>query len=256
MKPGIDSMLVDEVRLSPNSEPRRGGRVPTLLILHYTGTPTCAAALDWLAHPDSKVSSHYVIDEIGRITQMVPEHLRAWHAGQSFWAGETDINSASIGIEIHNPGHAAGCPDFPEQQMQAVEALSRDIVMRHGLRPEQVLAHSDIAPVRKKDPGEWFDWKRLARAGVGHWVEPVPPSPAEAGLALGAECGDVARTQRLLARYGYGVPETGVLDSLTGFVVTAFQRHFRPAVVNGRIDRSTICTLERLIAALPAPPVG
>jgi N-acetylmuramoyl-L-alanine amidase len=210
-----------------------------------------ATAVDWLTRAGSGVSCHYGVDEAGRITQMVPEALRAWHAGEAFWAGQSDINSASIGIEIHNPGHELGYSDFPEAQLAAVEALCRDIVDRHGIRPERVLAHSDVAPTRKKDPGEKFPWARLARAGIGHWVAPVPAVAAEPGLGVGVAGPLIAEVQLMLARYGYGIEPTGGVDARTEFVVTAFQRHFRPERVDGRIDQSTIDTLERLIAALP-----
>ena len=197
------------------------------------------------------MSCHYAIDEAGCITQMVAEEMRAWHAGEAMWAGESDINSASIGIEIHNPGHEMGYPDFPEVQLRAVEALCKDIIARHGMRSERVLAHSDVAPTRKKDPGEKFPWARLARAGIGHWVEPQPVIEAEAGMGIGVAGPLVADVQLLLRKYGYGIEATGLIDAQTEFVVTAFQRHFRPARVDGRIDQSTITTLERLIAALP-----
>lgn len=246
-----DSPLACEVHASPNVEPRRDGRRPTILLLHYTGVPTCAKAVDWLARPESGVSCHYVVDEDGRVIQMVRESMRAWHAGLSCWAGETDINSASIGIEIHNPGHDGGYPDFPEAQMQAVEALCRDIVARHGIRPERVLAHSDVAPVRKKDPGEKFDWARLARAGIGHWVEPEPISRSDLGIGMGYGGALVAEVQGMFARYGYDLEPDGDFEEKTAFVVTAFQRHFRPARTDGRLDQSTITTLERLLAALP-----
>ena len=177
--------------------------------------------------------------------------MRAWHAGEAVWDGESDINSASIGIEIHNPGHEMGYPGFPEVQLNALEALCRDIIGRQGIRPERVLAHSDVAPTRKKDPGEKFPWARLARAGIGHWVEPLPVVEAEPGMGIGVAGSLVADVQLLLRKYGYGIEATGVIDGKTEFVVTAFQRHFRPARVDGRIDQSTITTLERLIAALP-----
>jgi N-acetylmuramoyl-L-alanine amidase len=246
-----DSALVDDVRVSPNVEPRRNGLGPSILLLHYTGLESMARAIDWLCLAGSGVSCHYGIDVDGRITQMVAEETRAWHAGESMWAGESDINSASIGIEIHNPGHAFGYPDFPEGQMQAVERLSRDIIARHRIRPERVLAHSDVAPMRKKDPGEKFPWARLARAGIGHWVRPAPVVAGDEGLGLGAAEPRIAAVQVALRRYGFGIEPTGVIDENTEFVVTAFQRHFRPERVDGRIDRSTIATLERLIAALP-----
>jgi N-acetylmuramoyl-L-alanine amidase len=246
-----DSRLVEAVLPSPNVEPRRSGLAPTILLLHYTGLESMAKAIDWLTREGSGVSCHYGIDEDGRITQMVAEDLRAWHAGESIWEGQTDINSASIGIEIHNPGHAFGCPGFPEAQMQAVERLSRDIITRHRIGPQHVLAHSDVAPTRKKDPGEKFPWDRLARAGIGHWVPPAPVVPGDDGFGPGAAEPRIAAIQVALRRYGYGIEPTGVFDEKTEFVVTAFQRHFRPERVDGRIDRSTVATLERLIAALP-----
>ena len=198
------------------------------------------------------MSCHYVVDEAGRITQMVAEGQRAWHAGLASWQGETDINSASVGVEIHNPGHELGYPEFPEAQMLALEALCADIIARHRIRPERVLAHSDVAPKRKKDPGEKFPWARLAGKGIGHWVPPVAVLAADPGIARDAAGPLVADVQGMLARYGYGIQPTGGFDPLTEFVVTAFQRHFRPERVDGRIDQSTITTLERLTAALPA----
>jgi len=246
-----DSGLVDDVRPSPNVEPRRNGLRPTILLLHYTGLDSMARAIDWLTRPGSGVSCHYGIDVDGRIIQMVAEQKRAWHAGESIWAGETDINSASIGIEIHNPGHELGYPDFPEIQMQAVEKLSRDIIARHGIEPERVLAHSDVAPARKKDPGERFPWARLGLAGIGHWVAPAPVDAAVTGVGAGASGPKVAAIQAALRRYGYGIEPTGEVDARTEQVITAFQRHFRPERVDGRIDPSTITTLDQLIAALP-----
>jgi N-acetylmuramoyl-L-alanine amidase len=246
-----DCALVGALRPSPNFGPRRGVAGPTMLLLHYTGVASAAGAIDWLSRAESKVSAHYVVDEAGAVTQLVAEEMRAWHAGLAVWAGETDINSASIGIEIHNPGHDAGYPDFPDAQLAAVEALSRDIIARHRIRPERVLAHSDVAPTRKKDPGEKFPWARLARGGIGHWVAPEPVDRADPGIARDAAGPLVAAVQGLFAGYGYGIEATGVCDATTEFVVTAFQRHFRPARVDGRIDQSTITTLERLAAALP-----
>ncbi len=179
-----DTSLVTDLHPSPNHERRRADVTPSLLILHYTGVATCAKAIDWLARPESKVSCHYVVDDTGRITQMVPEAMRAWHAGLSYWAGQSDLNSASIGIEIHNPGHEAGYPDFPAEQMQAVIALCRDVVDRHRMRPERVLAHSDIAPVRKKDPGEKFDWAKLGARPVRSRIADRRSAGAAANLWL------------------------------------------------------------------------
>jgi N-acetylmuramoyl-L-alanine amidase len=232
-----------------NFEPRRGGLRPSILLIHYTGMASCERALHWLCAAESRVSCHYLVSETGRIVQMVREEMRAWHAGESFWAGETDINSASIGIEVHNPGHGCGYPAFTEPQMQAVEALSLDIIARHGIEPQRVLAHSDVAPHRKSDPGEKFDWGRLVGAGVGHWVEPTRIE-GDMGFGLGDEGGEIARLQRQLGDYGYDIAVSGRFCEQTQIVVTAFQRHFRPALVNGRADHSTIDTLERLICAL------
>lgn len=244
----IDCSLGADWRPSANFEPRRAGLAPNILLLHYTGMPTAGKAIDWLCRHESRVSCHYLIDEAGGITQMVREDMRAWHAGKSYWAGETDINSASIGIEIHNPGHNDGYPDFPEAQMRAVEALSRDIIARHRIAAGHVLAHSDVAPDRKRDPGEKFDWGRLAEKGVGHWVEPARIE-GDAGLGPGAEDGEIERLQRQLTEYGYGLPVSGIYCEQTRLAVIAFQRHFRQALVNGRADHSTLDTLDRLIRA-------
>lgn len=250
-----DSACVDALCASPNFEPRKDGARPDILLLHYTGMSSAEKAIEWLGRPDSGVSCHYVVDRDGRITQMVAEEMRAWHAGLSHWAGESDINSRSIGIEVDNPGHELGYPDFPDAQMRAVETLSRDIIARWSIVPERVLAHSDVAPARKLDPGEKFDWARLARAGIGHWVEPEALQTGDAGVGPGYGGPLIYAVQDLLARYGYGIPPSSQYDPPTEAVVRAFQRHFRPARVDGRIDQSTIATLERLLAALGKPVV-
>jgi N-acetylmuramoyl-L-alanine amidase len=231
-----------------NFEPRKDRARPHILLLHYTGMETLERAQYWLCTAESRVSCHYLIDDFGNIVQMVREDMRAWHAGYACWDGETDVNSASIGIEIHNPGPGWGYPDFTEAQMRAVEALSRDIVTRYDIRPWHVLAHSDVAPMRKRDPGEKFDWARMARAGLGLWVAPAPVE-GDAGLGCGDSGDAVAHLQRLLAEYGYGLGVTGVFDEETAMTVTAFQRHFRPVLVDGRADRSTLDTLTRLMDA-------
>ncbi len=242
-----DSIHVADVHPAANVEPRRMGRSPDMLLLHYTGMRTAAAAIAWLARADSKVSCHYVVDVDGRITQQVPEALRAWHAGLSCWAGETDINSCSIGIEIQNPGHQMGYHDFPKLQMQAVAALSHDICGRHRIKLHRVLAHSDVAPLRKIDPGEKFDWSVLAREGVGAWVQPSVPQADDTGLTSDTAPAAIRAAQAQFLRYGYDVDLTGALDTKTVAVITAFQRHFRPARVDGLLDLSTLATLERLI---------
>ena len=251
-----DSPLVADLFPSPNIESRLRGLTPSLLILHYTGLPNVERSLEILSREDCKVSCHYVVDTDGRIIQMVAEEMRAWHAGQSSWFGETDINSASIGIEIQNPGHAGGYPEFPKAQMRAVTALCQDIASRHGITPPCVLAHSDIAPSRKIDPGEKFDWPGMAREGVGFWVPPSLVEISDSGFGPGDIHEDIAEAQRLLAAYGYGIDESGEFDEATRFVVRAFQLHFRPALINERLDRSTFTTLERLVRALPEVPAS
>lgn len=245
-----DSALVTSLHPSPNIDERRNGLTPRLLILHYTGLPSVERSIEVLADPRCKVSCHYVIGEDGRITQMVAESMRAWQAGVSSWAGETDINSTSIGIEIQNPGHSGGYPDFPDRQMAAVRDLSLDICRRHAIPCAGVLAHSDIAPNRKIDPGEKFDWRWLATHGVGHWVEPVAIDDDAPKLLLGQSGEAVAAMQRRLSEYGYGIEASGAFDIATQYVVIAFQRHFRPARVDGCWDISCDATLTRLSAAL------
>ena len=170
--------------------------------------------------------------------------------GAAFWAGEEDINSCSIGVEIINRGHDWGYPDFPLRQIAAVIALCRGIMLRRDVPSHRVLAHSDVAPARKKDPGEKFPWHSLANSGVGHWVQPSPIVRGDP-LKLGATGDDVLGLQHGLARYGYGIPTHGKYDAATMEVVTAFQRHFRPARVDGVADHSTLNTLQALLASLP-----
>ncbi len=200
----------------------------------------------------ARVSSHYFVFENGSIVQMVPEAKRAWHAGVSSWAGETDINSRSIGIEIVNPGHDFGYPDFPIRQIAAVIALCRGIIARRNIARDRVLAHSDVAPTRKQDPGEKFPWRLLAESGVGLWVEPVPITDW-LSLVPGDTGETVTELQKALAEYGYGVPVSGDYDDTTKTVVTAFQRHFRPAQVDGMADTSTRETLRKLLDARKEP---
>jgi N-acetylmuramoyl-L-alanine amidase len=247
--PKPDSPLVGEFLPSPNHGERRGFARPDSVVLHYTGMVTGQGALDLLRDPKSEVSSHYFIAEDGQIIQLVAEARRAHHAGIGVWKGQRDLNSASIGIEIVNPGHDGGLPPFPQVQIEATIALCRDIISRRGISPERILAHSDVAPTRKRDPGERFPWAVLARAGVGHWIEPAPIGAA-AAFGRAQEGPHIRSLQALLALYGYGVEITGVYDRATEIVVTAFQRHFRPGKVDGRPDESTIATLRALIDGL------
>lgn len=251
MKPESDSPLVTKIVPSPNQGERKEGRRPDMIVLHYTGMQDGVSALQQLTNPMAEVSSHYLIWEDGRIFQLVPESARAWHAGRGQWGRDTDINSCSIGIEIVNGGHDYGLPDFPAEQIDAVIALCRDIGTRWSIPPHRILAHSDTAPARKADPGEKFPWARLADAGIGHFVLPAPLTDG-LSFARGAEGPPVQALQAMLSLYGYALPVTGVFDDATEQTVTAFQRHFRPARIDGIADLSTIQTLRNLIAALPA----
>jgi N-acetylmuramoyl-L-alanine amidase len=248
-----DSSVVAEVLPSPNHGERQDQRQPDMILLHYTGMLDADAALARLTDKGSEVSAHYFVYEDGRIVQLVEERRRAWHAGAAFWAGEVDINSCSIGIEIANPGHEYGYPDFPVRQIAAVTTLCRSILTRFAIPPLRVLAHSDVAPARKQDPGEKFPWRTLHDSGVGHWVRPAPYSERAAILALGDRGAAVSALQAALAEYGYGVEANGEYDVPTSQVVTAFQRHFRPSRVDGIADASTCETLHDLLARRGSP---
>jgi N-acetylmuramoyl-L-alanine amidase len=232
---------------SPNFDARRGP--PDLILLHYTGMQTGQAAIDRLRDPDARVSAHYVVEEDGRLFRLVAEERRAWHAGVSHWQGETDINAASIGIEIVNPGHEWGYRAFPDVQVDAVIALISDIRSRWSVPDARIVGHSDVAPARKDDPGELFPWKRLAGAGHGLWFEPAGERIAAMGPPLGP--GDeglgVVVLRSALHRLGYGLAPGGDYDAETQATVTAFQRHWRPDQVDGLADGETRARLTGLL---------
>src|SRR3984885_458407 len=248
-----ESSIVAEVRPSPNHGERQGVQRPDMIVLHYTGMPSAAAALDRLCARGTEVSAHYFVFEDGQIVQMVPENRRAWHAGAAFWAGETDINSCSIGIEIANPGHEHGYPDFPKRQIAAVTALCRSIQTRNIIPPGRVLGHSDVAPDRKQDPGEKFPWRTLYDSGVGLWVKPAAIMNFGQVLHPGDRGDAVATLQKALNEYGYGIEANGEYDHTTREVVTAFQRHFRPERIDGIADPSRRGTLQELLATPGRP---
>lgn len=228
-------------RPSPNHDARPTGQRVDILLLHYTDMESAEAALARLCDPAARVSAHYCVDEDGTLYRLVDEARRAWHAGTSSWAGASNINDRSIGIELVNPGHSCGYRPFPEAQMAALTALASELLARHPIPPERVLGHSDVAPLRKKDPGELFDWRALAAAGIGLWPEAAEPPEA---------LPETAELQARLARVGYGVPRHGRLDDETRAVVAAFQRHFRPAAVTGEADGETVALLDALLARL------
>ncbi|GAA0774272.1 N-acetylmuramoyl-L-alanine amidase [Roseibium denhamense] len=251
MSVATDTGIKAKVHPSPNHGQRASGAPIDMVIVHYTGMETGRDALQRLCDPRSEVSAHYLIEEDGSILQCVPEARRAWHAGRSFWKGESDINSRSIGIEIVNPGHEFGYRAFPDVQIEAVIALLKDVCARHAIEPWMVLAHSDIAPDRKEDPGELFPWDRLAKAGIGHFVLPIPISGSSVMMQEGETGQPVEAVQSMLALYGYDIEITGDYDKRTRLVVTAFQRHFRPERVDGIADQSTIDTLYALLNSMP-----
>jgi N-acetylmuramoyl-L-alanine amidase len=228
-------------RPSPNHDARPAGQSVDILLLHYTDMERAEAALERLCDPSAKVSAHYCVDEDGTVYRLVGEDRRAWHAGAASWAGANDINARSIGIELVNPGHSCGYRPFPQAQMAALIDLAKEVLARHPIPPARVLGHSDVAPARKQDPGELFDWRTLAEQGIGLWPEAAAPPAAPP---------DMAEIQARLARFGYEVPRHGSLDADTRAVLAAFQRHFRPAAVTGDADGETAATLDALLARL------
>ncbi len=218
---------------SPNHDART---LPiSMLVLHYTGMKSGAEALARLRDPAAKVSSHYLIEEDGRIFQLVDENRRAWHAGLGSWRGVTDINSASIGIEIVNGGHDFGLPEYPQEQMDALITLCQQIVSHHNIAAHNIVGHSDIAPGRKTDPGERFDWQRLAKAGLGLWID-QPTSAQNADL------------HQDLAHIGYGSDQASKADT-----ITAFQRRFLSQNLTGKADAQTCAMAHALAALIPSP---
>lgn len=234
-------------RPSPNHDTRSHPGAVDLLILHYTGMESAQAALERMCDPASKVSAHYMIDEDGTVYRLVDEKSRAWHAGVSSWRGDTDVNSRSLGIELVNPGHEFGYRRFTEAQMAQVAALGSEIVLRHCIPEEQVLGHSDVAPERKQDPGELFDWAALSAAGVGLWPDREFRARRSGGpLDMDERGAEVAALQGALKSFGYGVEDDGNYGDRTRLVVAAFQRHFRPLLVDGVADPETRSLLDHL----------
>ncbi|MDA1098177.1 MAG: N-acetylmuramoyl-L-alanine amidase [Proteobacteria bacterium] len=219
-------MIVE--RPSPNHDARPAGGDIDILLLHYTGMTSAEAALSRLCDAAALVSAHYLIDEEGTVFALVAEDRRAWHAGVARWAGHADINGCSIGVELVNPGHEFGYRAFPKAQMAALLDLCTCILRRHAIPAHRVLGHADVAPARREDPGELFDWAALAAAGVGLW----PPPKQGNGLSAAAA----------LANFGYDVQGAG-LDACA----TAFQRHWRPKIIDGRMDAECLDRLAGLL---------
>jgi N-acetylmuramoyl-L-alanine amidase len=216
---------------SPNWNERK---LPvSMVVLHYTGMASAQEALDRLCDPAAEVSAHYLIDEDGTVVRMVDEAKRAWHAGRSYWRGITDVNSASIGIEIVNPGHEFGYRPFTEAQMEALIPLLAGIMARHNIAPANVVGHSDVAPARKMDPGELFEWETLARYGL------AMPTPRPRIRLLHENPGAFYLS---LERFGYDIADGRA-------AVAAFQRRFRPRIVDGLLDGEVGALLFELLIA-------
>ncbi len=232
---------------SPNFDARQGP--PDMVVLHYTGMRTGEEALARLrdGEAEAKVSSHYVVEEDGRVFRLVAEERRAWHAGRSFWKGERDCNSVSIGVEIVNPGHEFGYRPFPDAQIAAVIDLLDGMRSRWTIADDRIVGHSDVAPDRKQDPGELFPWKTLAEAGHGLWAE--PPIPPGAPLGPGDQGPGVFALQAGLTRLGYDCAPSGEFEARTSTIVTAFQRHWRPQLMDGVADGETRARLMALLRA-------
>ncbi len=212
-----------------------------ILLLHYTGMKNGSAAVNWLCAEESGVSCHYLVDVDGSITQMVSEDKRAWHAGKSYWKGNDDINSASVGIEIQNEGSSLtdiveNMPNYPDVQIAAVIALSKDIIGRHKIPAERVLAHSDVAPGRKVDPGPKFPWEKLAQAGVGVWHQ---------SISIGTDL-SVKDIQRCLWTHGYDCHVSGKMDEETVRFLKSFQLRYGLEKVDGVADHATQHLLQNI----------
>ena len=224
---------------SPNQDDRQGVPID-MLILHYTGMRSAQEAIDRLRDPAAHVSSHYVVDEDGGVLRLVPEEGSAWHAGVSYWRGRTELNARSLGIEIVNPGHEWGYRDFPVLQLAVVCDLCLAILSRHAIPACNIVAHSDVAPDRKEDPGERFDWRGLAQNGVGLWPQDVPDLGTTGAVRDAASLRDV---RAALGEIGYRVAPEGVFDPALAAVLRAFQRHWRPEAITGQADAGTLARL-------------
>nr|HIL74870.1 N-acetylmuramoyl-L-alanine amidase [Rhodospirillales bacterium] len=218
---------------SPNYNDRPPGTEIDILVFHYTGMPKPAQALERMCDPDVKVSAHYLIDKDGQLFQLISEEKRAWHAGISSWRNNYNINDRSIGIELANPGHEFGYQKFPTRQIDTLIEIAKDIIKRHPVPARNIIGHSDIAPARKKDPGEFFDWHKLALKGIGYWPESLKTENINQINA--------SNFKLALQKYGYDTTDLPA-------TILAFQRHFLPTRCNSQPDQEMFKMLEILIS--------
>jgi N-acetylmuramoyl-L-alanine amidase len=234
--------MVGEIveRSSPNFGARRGGARPGLVVLHYTAMPGAEAAVARLCDPSAEVSAHWLVAEDGRVFRLVDESQRAWHAGAGSWGGAGDVNSRSIGIELANAGPLDGLPPYPEPQMAALEALLDGVLGRWGIPPAGVIAHSDMAPGRKADPGPKFDWRRLARGGRAVWAEAVGDGQGQGGWAA---------FRAAASAFGYGD------EAEPKALLAAFRLRFRPWA-RGGLAEADVAVMQALAARHPCVDRG
>jgi N-acetylmuramoyl-L-alanine amidase len=246
-------------RPSPNFDDRKGP--PFMVVIHYTGMKDAASAMDRLCDPEAKVSSHYTIDEDGSIYSLVPEERRAWHAGVGIWDEERDLNSVSIGIEMVNPGHEFGPKPYSPQSISSLISLLDDIKTRWEILDHHIIGHSDLAPDRKADPGEWFPWEELARHNHGLWLsdDHFPPEALSAmgpPLGVGDQGIGVFTLRAGLGKFGYGILADQVFDEEARQTVIAFQRHFLPTQIGSALEGAADATLRMTLMRLLRQKIG
>lgn len=232
---------------SSNHDERPNGSIIDTIVLHYTDMASASEAIERLRDPIAKVSAHYLIDETGLIYNLVAEDKRAWHAGESYWAGRPKVNDFSIGIEIANPGHSLGYIPFPAAQMQAVIMLCKDLCLRYPVKPANIVGHSDIAPTRKMDPGELFDWRLLADHGIGIFPDIAEMENNPVILKSGDAGNKVSELQSKLSKYGYLVHMTSTFDDYMVQLVKAFKRHFHQDIIDGVWDQKSDYILDQIL---------
>lgn len=237
-------MILERIHYpSPNFEPRPSGMLPDLIVLHYTDMSSVQEALVRLCDPEAKVSAHFLINKEGVLYQLVDPDHRAWHAGLSSWQGVDDVNSRSIGIELDNLGHTFGPEPFPELQIKTLVALLGELTTLYAIPPHRIVGHSDVAPLRKKDPGALFPWGILAHKGFGLW-------PTALKMPIVPDLMSTLEIQRSLSKIGYSCPQTGTWDEVSQNVCLAFQQHFTPHELTGHPTALTCQVLGEILKVI------